>query len=91
MDGRCDKHLSHVAEDRCTRCGNPFCADCLVYPSGPERPPTCLPCAVAAAGIRSVPRPPLTRNEAGLAARERASTLTRQRHRATRRTTTTHN
>jgi hypothetical protein len=53
MQGRCDKHLFEAAEDRCGRCGYEFCGECLVYSFGAKRPPFCIPCAVAAAGIRS--------------------------------------
>jgi hypothetical protein len=53
MQGRCDKHLFEAAEDRCGRCGFEFCGECLVYSFGAKRPPFCIPCAVAAAGIRS--------------------------------------
>jgi hypothetical protein len=53
MQGRCDKHLFEGAEDRCGKCGYEFCGECLVYSFGPKKPPFCIPCAVAAAGIRS--------------------------------------
>lgn len=53
MQGRCDKHLFESAEDRCGKCGYEYCAECLVYAFGPKKPPFCIPCAVAAAGIRT--------------------------------------
>jgi hypothetical protein len=53
MQGRCDKHLFEAAEDRCGKCGYEFCGECLVYAFGAKKPPFCIPCAVAAAGIRS--------------------------------------
>jgi hypothetical protein len=53
MQGRCDKHLFEGAEDRCGKCGYEFCGECLVYSFGPKKPPFCIPCAVAAAGIRT--------------------------------------
>lgn len=53
MQGRCDKHLFEAAEDRCGRCGYEFCGECLVYSFGAKKPPLCIPCAVAAAGLRS--------------------------------------
>jgi hypothetical protein len=53
MQGRCDKHLFEGAEDRCGKCGYEFCGECLVYSFGAKKPPFCIPCAVAAAGIRS--------------------------------------
>jgi hypothetical protein len=52
MQGRCDKHLFETATDVCQQCGHEFCPDCLVYSFGPKKPPFCVPCAVAAAGIR---------------------------------------
>jgi hypothetical protein len=53
MQGRCDKHLFEGAEDTCGKCGYEFCGECLVYSFGAKKPPFCIPCAVAAAGIRS--------------------------------------
>ena len=50
---RCDRHPFEVAEDVCDRCGLTFCSDCLVYSFGPKKPPFCIPCAVAAAGVRT--------------------------------------
>jgi hypothetical protein len=74
MQGRCEKHLFEVAEDRCGMCGLEFCAECLVYSFGPKRPPYCIPCAVSAAGIRtSASRGPLPRREAKRLERERKS------------------
>jgi hypothetical protein len=74
MQGRCEKHLFEVAEDRCGKCGLEFCAECLVYSFGPKRPPFCIPCAVSAAGIRtSAGRGPLPRRQAKRLERERRS------------------
>ncbi len=68
----CCKHLFERAEDRCRTCGNPFCADCLVYAFGARRPPFCLGCAIAAAGIRSTARVgKASRRELRAAAKER--------------------
>ena len=53
MQGRCDKHLFEAAEDTCGKCGYEYCGECLVYSFGPKKPPFCIPCAVAAAGVRS--------------------------------------
>jgi hypothetical protein len=53
MEKRCEKHIFEESEDRCGRCGQEYCAECLVYAFGPKKPPLCIPCAVAAAGIRS--------------------------------------
>lgn len=75
MQGRCDKHLFEQAEDRCGACGGEYCAECLVYSFGPKRPPYCIACAVAAAGIRSA--------AAGRALpRREARRLEKERHRA---------
>lgn len=53
MDGRCIKHPFETAESACRNCGNDFCNECLVYAFGPDKPPYCVPCALAAAGVRS--------------------------------------
>jgi len=47
------EHPHEVAEGLCRRCGGPFCADCLVYPFGPVKPPFCIPCAVRQGGVRT--------------------------------------
>ena len=54
----CQVHPYEVAEGLCRSCGGPFCADCLVYPFGPVKPPYCVPCAVSAAGVRRTARNP---------------------------------
>ena len=54
----CQVHPYEAAEGLCRSCGGPFCADCLVYPFGPAKPPYCVPCAVAAAGVRRSARNP---------------------------------
>ena len=54
----CQVHPYEVAEGLCRSCGGPFCADCLVYPFGPVKPPYCVPCAVSAAGVRQTARNP---------------------------------
>jgi hypothetical protein len=41
-----------MAEDLCRECGRPYCSECLVYAFGPKKPPLCLSCAIAAAGVR---------------------------------------
>jgi hypothetical protein len=53
LEGRCERHLFDRAIDLCGRCGGEYCTDCLVYSFGPSKPPYCLPCAVARAGVRS--------------------------------------
>ncbi len=77
MQGRCEKHLFEQAEDRCGSCGQEFCAECLVYSFGPKRPPFCIPCAVAAAGIRTGASKSLPRREAKRLERERRQAFRR--------------
>ena len=52
MSRRCEKHPFERAADVCRQCVHDFCARCLVYPFGTRKPPYCIPCAVAAAGVR---------------------------------------
>ena len=61
----CSRHSFEYAENVCSSCGSAFCHDCLVYPRGPKKPPLCVPCAIAAAGVRSSARNPsnLSRRE----------------------------
>jgi hypothetical protein len=49
----CIQHPYEQAEGLCRKCGAPYCADCLVYPFGPAKPPYCIPCAVNAGGVRT--------------------------------------
>jgi len=65
----------------CGQCGHLFCADCLVYPFGESRPPMCVSCALAAAGVRkkATHRPKLRRS----AAKARQSTFVVETERAT--------
>jgi hypothetical protein len=81
MQGRCDKHLFEGAEDRCGRCGYEFCGECLVYAFGAKKPPYCIPCAVAAAGIRSNAgvRPMADARELKALRKERRSAARKQR------------
>ena len=53
MDDRCEKHPFEPAEADCDSCGWSFCTECLVYAFGPRKPPLCLSCALAKAGVRS--------------------------------------
>ena len=52
----CNRHSFEYAENVCSSCGVAFCHDCLVYPRGPKKPPLCVQCAIAAAGVRSSAR-----------------------------------
>lgn len=59
MDVRCFNHLTDLAENLCRMCGHGFCGECLVYAFGDDKPPYCLSCALAAAGVRAnAGRPP---------------------------------
>jgi hypothetical protein len=46
------RHQFEPAIDRCRQCDDPCCAECLVYSFGPDTPPFCVHCALAAAGVR---------------------------------------
>lgn len=48
----CVRHPFDDAADVCGGCAQEFCATCLVYVHGPQRPPLCVPCALVAAGVR---------------------------------------
>ena len=50
---RCDKHVFEEATGMCRSCRHPYCEECLVYTQGTQRAPLCVPCALAAAGVRS--------------------------------------
>jgi hypothetical protein len=63
MDGRCDKHSFEPAEKICRTCGGEYCADCLVYSHGHRKPPYCVSCALAAAGVRSSASRPVVRSK----------------------------
>lgn len=52
MVDTCVKHSFELATDVCRSCRNSYCAECLVYSHGPKKPPYCVTCALAAAGIR---------------------------------------
>ena len=63
MEGRCEKHPFERMERHCRNCGGEFCADCLVYSYGPKKPPYCVNCALAAAGVRSSAARPQLRSK----------------------------
>ena len=52
VDERCIKHTFEEAVGRCRFCHHGFCTNCLVYPFGLKKPPYCVDCAIAAAGVR---------------------------------------
>jgi len=66
MPHSCAEHPSLRAAGACGQCGHLFCTDCLVYPFGESRPPMCVACALAAAGVRKKKstRPKLRRSVA---------------------------
>ncbi len=49
---RCAKHPFEAAVENCRECGHRYCGECLVYSFGPKKPPFCVQCALAAAGVR---------------------------------------
>lgn len=53
METRCFNHTFESAENLCRMCGHGFCNECLVYAFGNDKPPFCLSCALAAAGVRA--------------------------------------
>ncbi len=53
LDGRCFRHGFEVADSTCRNCGLSFCSECLVFSFGANKPPYCISCALAAAGVRS--------------------------------------
>lgn len=52
----CTKHQMLQAAGRCSDCNHEFCDECLVRPFGAGRPPLCIGCALAFAGVRSTRR-----------------------------------
>lgn len=49
----CLRHYEEPVTARCRACQHPFCARCLVYAFGPNKPPFCVGCALHASGIRN--------------------------------------
>ena len=47
------RHSFEVSENCCRNCGHDFCNECLVYAFGAHKPPYCVSCALAAAGVRA--------------------------------------
>ena len=60
---QCAKHLFEQAVDQCRACHHEFCPECLVWSHGPKKPPMCVPCALAAAGVRSTAARPVKPKE----------------------------
>ena len=66
MADTCVKHTFEIAKDVCRVCQNSYCEECLVYSFGPKKPPYCVTCALAAAGIRhagAAPNPRLQKKK----------------------------
>lgn len=59
------RHSFEAAGGVCQRCGLAFCEECLVFALGPDKPPLCVPCALAASGVRAgaAPAPRTPRRE----------------------------
>jgi hypothetical protein len=49
----CEKHPFETADGMCHQCGRDYCGECLVFARGPKKPPACISCALAMAGVRS--------------------------------------
>jgi hypothetical protein len=49
----CVRHPFEHSDNLCGHCGLEFCRDCLVFPNGPRKHALCVPCALAASGVRS--------------------------------------
>src|SRR2546430_16178801 len=52
MPGYCNKHPFEPATAACRSCAELYCADCLVYANGPDKPPYCVACGLVVAGVR---------------------------------------
>lgn len=63
MSFSCVKHPMTMAQHICGECGHQFCPECVVFPFGVSKPPTCIACALELGGVRrqTTGRPKLTR------------------------------
>jgi len=52
MSSGCTRHPSNPSAGACRQCEETFCEDCLVFPFGDTKPPMCIGCALAFAGVR---------------------------------------
>lgn len=57
MADTCAKHSFEIAKDVCRTCKNSYCEECLIYSFGTKKPPYCVTCALAAAGVRRAGAP----------------------------------
>jgi len=53
VEGQCYRHGFEASQDACRSCGLHFCAECLVYSFGTNKPPFCISCALGASGVRA--------------------------------------
>lgn len=76
---RCIKHNFDDAVGSCRTCANEFCRQCLVFPHGSKKPPLCVECALARAGVRTqaVQRSVIQRRTYEASERERAAAVRR--------------
>jgi hypothetical protein len=76
---RCIKHNFDDAVGSCRTCANEFCRQCLVFPHGSKKPPLCVECALARAGVRTqaVQRSVIQRRTYEATAREQAAAARR--------------
>lgn len=49
----CMRHFEEPMAGVCRTCNRPFCGRCLVFAFGPDKPPYCVGCALAASGVRN--------------------------------------
>ena len=63
MSFSCVQHPMTMGEHICGECGHQFCPECVVFPFGASKPPTCIACALELGGVRRqrTGRPKLTR------------------------------
>ena len=48
----CRRHATRMAADRCGRCRDPFCEECIVRPDPTRGTPLCGGCALVLGGVR---------------------------------------
>jgi hypothetical protein len=51
------RHYEEPVVAHCRTCTRPYCSRCLVYSFGPDKPPFCVGCALAASGVRNKNKP----------------------------------
>ncbi len=67
----CTKHPMLPAVGRCSDCNHEFCPECLVFPFGGAKPPMCVGCALAFAGVRQSRRGKAKVEKVGFSERRR--------------------